>query len=257
MRLIPVLCVMAVSLSVGLGCASSQGRKPLSSEEKAGLLLEAANGAVQEGDIPGALQLIDASEKESGGPTAESWLVKGLAMASRHESRLAVKHLRESLKLRPDFAPAQNVLGKLLLDQANYAEAETYLKRAASDLRFRDGYKARTSLGILYYRRGEYSKSRQELDRAILDEPQQACIAYYYRGHIELKDGQMESAIRDYGQASRKYCTGMADAHFALGIALERAKRFTDAKKKFLEIRQTFPETQVASQALERLKTLP
>src|SRR5690606_14700263 len=136
-------------------------------------------------------------------------------------------------------------------------EAQLHLEAASSDALYRDSFKADTNLGILFYRRGELAKAVEKLDRAIRSSPLRSCHAYYYRGHIGLKQGRFEEAARFYDKATQKFCAGFADAHLALGIAYQRGRQYDKARKKYLDIKQAFPGTKVADQAMERLKFLP
>jgi TolA-binding protein len=95
------------------------------------------------------------------------------------------------------------------------------------------------------------------LNRAVLDAPNQACIALYYRGHIKLREAKFDEAIHDYDQATRKTCAKFGEAHLALGIAYEKNRQFELARKTFLEIQKRYPNTKLAEQALDQLRYLP
>ena len=236
-------------------CATD-GHKSLTKNERARLLVDAASGAIAEGDPTGALQLLVQAEKEDA-KIPELYHTRSLAFFYKHDLNQAIRDSRKAIEIKPDYSEAQNTLGKFLLDAGQSKEAEKHLKIAAADPLYRETFKAHTNLGILYYRGGDYHGALSELDKAILEEPNSACVAYYYRGHLELKEGRFPDAVKDYASATRRFCAGFADAHFALGIAYERGKQYDLAKKKFLDIRQAFPNTKVADQAVERLKYLP
>ena len=84
-----------------------------------------------------------------------------------------------------------------------------------------------------------------------------SCVAYYYRGHLNLRENRFKEASRDYEHATQKFCAGFADAHFALGVAYLRNKQYDLARKKFLEIKQRYPNTEMADQAMDRLRYIP
>ena len=145
----------------------------------------------------------------------------------------------------------------MLLDSGNYHDAEAPLLKAASDPSYADAYKPHSNLGILFYRRGQFVPAQKYLNQAVAEAPARACIAHYYLGHIQLKQGKFSEATRSYDRATQNFCTNFADAHLALGIAYERNKQYDLARKKFLDIKINFPNSQIAEQAMDRLTYLP
>jgi TolA-binding protein len=82
-------------------------------------------------------------------------------------------------------------------------------------------------------------------------------VAFYYRGHVNLRKGLTKSAISDYSAATNKFCAKMPDAHMALARVYERDNDLEHARKKYLDITQNFPNTKFSQEAMERLKNLP
>jgi Tfp pilus assembly protein PilF len=250
--------ISLLPLLAGLtSCAHSSSKpKELSKEEKAALYLDASYAALNDGDTVSAFQHVVRAEKEDP-DLPEIYHMKGLIYAAKHDFPSAVAQMRKALKMNPDFSAANNSMGKLLIDIGKYDEAIPYLLKAAGDPLYREAFKALTNLGILYYRRMDYQKSLDELNQAITLFPEQSCIAYYYRGHIEIQHSDFKNAIHDYDRATRRYCTSFKDAQLALGIAYERSKQYDRARKKFVEIRDQFPDTPVAEEAVNHLRYLP
>jgi tetratricopeptide (TPR) repeat protein len=182
---------------------------------------------------------------------------RALAFNAKSDPERAAVEARKAIKLAPRYMDAHHTLGKLAMDLGRFEEAEKHLLIAANEPLYREGYKARTALGVLAYRRGMYARASEHLRKAVETEPQTACVAYYYQGHIALKNAAFKDAVQKYTEASRRYCSGFADAHLALGIAYERDKQYDRARKKFLDIRKAFPETKAADQAMERLRFIP
>jgi Tfp pilus assembly protein PilF len=244
-------------LSVALtACATSNSTKRLSSEERAGLYIDAANGALVDGQPVTALQ--DLAEAEKIAPKMpELFHMRALVYAAKGDPAQAIQAAKRAIELNPKYSAANTTLGKLLMDNGKSEEAVKYLKAAASDDLYAESFKPLTSLGILYYRKMDLPTATQYLDKAVAADPRGACLAYYYRGHIHLHKGEFRQAINDYNQATRRFCAGFAEAHLALGIAYERDKQYDVARKKFLEIKEHFSTTSVAEQAISHLKYLP
>ena len=250
--------VLLVFCALGLwSCASFISKeKEMTLDERGRLYVEVANGAIVEGDAIGALENLAKAERLAPN-LPELHHSRALAYSMKKENDKALAAARKAVLLKPDYSQANNTLGKFLIDIGQYAEAEAPLLQASKDNFNREAFKADTNLGILYYRTAKYSSALQHLDKAIEEAPGATCIAYYYRGHLELKDVHLRNAIQEYEKATQKFCGGFADAHFALGVAYERSRNYDRARKIFLDIRQNFPNTKVAEQAIDRLKSLP
>lgn len=242
--------------SYGLSGCTSAPKSNLSAKEKSLMLIQVAAGAINEGDPTGALTVLFEAE-ELGNHSPELHHLKSLAFFFKKDLVTALKEARIAVKLNPNFAEANNTLGKLLLDLGNYSEAEKYLKNAAENPLYRDAYRAQTNLGMLHYKKGEFATAEKFFNDAIDSNPTLACVSYYYRGQIKINDAKFESALRDFDRATEKYCGSFEEAHFAIGMAYSKSKQFAKARKKFVEIRTLFPDTPTAEKAMEQLRFLP
>ncbi len=247
--------LMMITLSI-VGCSSLPPQKELTHTERASKLLEIANGALAEGDSTGALQTLIKAEQEDA-TLPEIYHSKALAFFSKHDVTSAIANAQKAVKMKFDYSDANNTLGKLFIETGKYDTAIPYLLNAAQDPLYRDTYKAWTNLGILKYRQGYYQQSKEFLDQAILANPLKSCIAYYYRGHIGLKDLQITTAIENYTQATKKFCTSFGDAYLALGLAYQQNRQYDSARKAFLAIQTLYPNTLLADQAIDYLKYIP
>ncbi len=245
-----------LSLVALSACSSAPEKKQLTKRERALLYVELANGALVEGDPTGALQALRSAE-EFDPSLPEIYHSRALAFEAKKDIPTALIEAKKAAMMAPNSSTAQNTLGKLLLDSGRNAEAITPLSRAAHDPYYTESYKPLTNLGILYYRQGDYAKSEQNLNRAVQSSPIQSCHAHYYLGHIHLRKGEFDQSIREYERATQRFCARFADAHFALGIAFERSHRFDDARKVYLSIRSSFPRSQIADKAMDRLRDIP
>jgi type IV pilus assembly protein PilF len=257
------LALLLSFLALFGGCATSgDGEHPLdgkpikSPRERAQLLIEAADGSLTEGDPIGALQFL--ARAESLDPKyAPIYHAKALAYAYRKDYPSALREMKKSVGLDPENPYALNTYGKFLLDAGRLDEAEPLLKKAGDNPVFRESFKANTNLGILYYRRGDYDRANRRFQKSINDDPAHSCIAYYYQGHLAVRAKDLEKALSLYERATEKQCAAFADAHLAVAMMDERLGKNDDARKKYLEIRQNFPDSKAAETAMERLKKIP
>jgi tetratricopeptide (TPR) repeat protein len=220
------------------------------------MLVDIANGSIMEGDATSALESLFRAEKLAP-QLPELYHSEALAFNMKHDLPTALAKARKAVALKPDYADANNTLGKLLIDSGRSDEAIAPLTRAANDPIYREAYKALTNLGIIYYRREDYSHADIYFTRAVMDSPGAACVAFYYRGHLRLRDSRFQEALSDYDNAGKRACAGFADAQFAMGLAYERSKQYDLARKKYLEIETRFPKTKFADQAMNHLRSLP
>lgn len=231
----------------------------MSRAEKFTIQLDMADGYLRENDPVGALQTLMAAQDLAADKTERGRLehLRALAYFSKKEPEAALIAARKAAENLPDSPEAQNNLGRLLLDAGKGSEAEPWLIKAAANQVYRDAYRSNTNLGILYYRRGDDDRASVALKKATEQSPAGACVAYYYLGHLNLKENRYQEAVKNYDRATQKFCAAFVDAHLALGIAFERGKQFDKARRKFLEIRDGFPNTTASEQAMERLRHLP
>jgi Tfp pilus assembly protein PilF len=246
------------SLSLLVSCATLDSPKPtkLTSAQKAEIMVQAAFAAVQEGDPTGALQaLVQAEELSPKSPNVHH--VKAIAYFTKKLMPQAIASAKRAVELDPKFSDGHNTLGRILLETGDSKGAEAALLKSANDPLYRDAFKSRINLGILNYNLGKFPSARTYFDSAIQESPTGACIAYYYRGNLLIKQNRVNEAIKDYDQATKKLCTHFTDAHLALGIAYQRNGQNDKAKRKFLSISELFPDTPAADQAMNLLKDIP
>lgn len=228
----------------------------MSAGEKAAIHVAAAQGALEERDPIGALAHIAEAEKLNK-DMPELYHVRALAFHQRKMSVEALIAARKAVELAPLFSAANNTLGKLLMDEGRFDEALVYLQKAATDTLYRDAFKAHTAIGIINYKRNRYDLALQGFDRAIQDAPATSCVAHFYKGQVQLARSDYSGAIGSFEKATMRVCSQYAEAHLALGLALERGDLVTRAKKKYLDISKVFPNSKIAEQAMERLRGLP
>ncbi len=251
-----IFLVVLGSVSIQ-GCASEKKKaSEMSRSDRARMLIEVANGALLEGDPTGALQTLTQAESvDSSLPELHHSFA--LAYFRKHDLKRAIQSAKRAIELKPEYPEANNTLGKLLIENDQLLEAVAPLERAARNPLSREAYKAWTNLGIVSYRLGDLPQAEKMMDNAITEAPMAACVAFYYRGQIKLRNNDVKSAISDYDRATRKICASFGDAYLALGIAYEQSKQYELARKTFLEVEKRFPNTKIAEQAMDRVRFLP
>lgn len=252
--------VIPLILTLGIlsnsGCSTSSKSKELTKAESARLILDIAAGAINENDPTSALESIRHAETLAP-ELPEIPFLRSLAFELRKDFDRAIIEIKKALTLNPKSSAVNAQLGKLMLEVSKPADAVRPLTQAANDPYYREAFKARTHLGILFYRRGELEIAEKHFKRAVGESPIMACMAHYYLGHIALKNAKFDEAIRNYDRSTRALCASFADGHFAMGVAYQRARKTDQAKKKFLTVQQQFPRSRAAERSLDHLRDLP
>lgn len=251
---LPTLILLCVALSA---CSSSpKSEEKVTGKERAKLLVELAGANLTENDPTSALIALNEAREINDAIPEEHYLF-ALAYYQKNELKLATESARRAVRLDPKFSAAKNTLGKMLMDQGKFDEAEKYLTEAAKDLTARDAYVAKTNLGILYYKRMNFDRAKIWLSSAIKDAGDGACMASYYRGQIYLEENDLQKASQDLNKGSRNGCSQFTDAHLAFGRTLIRMKKYDQARAKLLEIQQLFPTSDAADKANAYLREIP
>ncbi len=240
----------------GMETRDGDDRPKLTPEARGVMMIQVANGAILERDPVGALQALKQAETLAP-DNPDLHHTKALAFFLKQDLTSAIASARRSVELKPDYSVANNTLGKLLMDAGQYAEAETYLQKAANDNLSYEAFKARTNLGVLNYQRGKYTVSRFHLDLAIREEPKEACVARFYRAQLFLRESKAADAIKDLKGATMDACSRYGEAHLALGMAYLQNHQNDLARKKLFEVSQLFPGTDFAERSLEALRNVP
>jgi len=115
----------------------------------------------------------------------------------------SIAQLSEAVRLRPDWAQAQNALGEAQKAFGDLASArKAFEKAVACDPRFAQ---ARVNLGLVLLESGDFSAAAPQLDRAIalLGQIPDAAYPHYLRAKIYAEDTQTQKAATELEQAVR------------------------------------------------------
>ena len=241
---------------LALQACSTSGKKSLSQEERVRLLVDMGNSSLIDGDPTGALvSFLQAENLDSSLPELNHSLA--ITYYLKNDLKMALKYAQKAVSQKPSYSIAQNTLGKIHLELNQLDQAKEALTVAASDPVNREAYKAWTNLGVVEERRENWSAAEKMYTEAIRSEPLNSCIAYFYRGNLKLKKNQYTEAIQDYTLASQKFCAKFGGAFLALGQAYQQSKQYDLARKTYLEVVKRYPDTSMASQAMEQLRFMP
>jgi tetratricopeptide (TPR) repeat protein len=215
-----------------------------------------ASASLAEGDPTSGLQALAEAEKIDPS-VAEIRYLRTRAFHMKQDYPRALVEIKKFLEISPKSSDGLLTLGILQMELGKPKEALAPLMEAANDPLYERASQAQTNLGILHYRQGEFQEAEYWFNKAVLEAPATACVAYYYRGHLRLKESKFKDAKEAYQRSTQQFCGAFGEGFIALGIVYQHLKDFDQARKTFLEVQQRFPNTKLAEQAMERLRKLP
>ncbi len=187
--------------------------------------------AANEGKIQEAVKALrEAIKKDPSFPDAHNAIAL-LYHVSLGRPDLAEPEYKKALDLKPDYAEAANNYCALLLDLKRWKEAETYCRKALSNVLYPTPHLARGNLAMALYHQGRTDEAITELKAALLTQPK-FCVGYRSLGRIYDETGETAKAL-DAFEHFVKACPDRAEAHFLLGQVRLKTGDVTGAKTAF------------------------
>jgi tetratricopeptide (TPR) repeat protein len=184
--------------------------------------------------------------------TAENYVARynlAAVLETRGELAEAAGQLRETVRIRPRFAPAHAALGQVLAKQGRPEQALPELQTAVSLKPDLGGVHVR--LGSVLGTLGRTEEATAAFSEAIRLQPDNA-DAHYNFGIALAQDGRLQDAAREF-RTTVKLRPADVEARFNLGIALARLGSADEAITELSEAVRIRPEFTDARQALEDL----
>jgi protein O-mannosyl-transferase len=162
----------------------------------------------------------------------------GGELLARGRTEEAIPHLREAIRLSPDYAAAHVNLGLALEQKGQTAEAIRHLEEA---VRLKPDYvDAHMNLGNALLRSGQIAAAIRHMQEAIRLQPDDAA-AHNNLGGALCQEGRITEAIQEF-QAALRLQPGQAEAHNNLGIVFYRQGRIDEAIRQFQETLRLKPD---------------
>lgn len=164
-------------------------------------------------------------------------------------------HLKEAIKLKPDYSDAYNYLGFVYFRDGKVDEAIKNYHKALENELYLNPQDAHLNLGVAYLSRKEYRQAMSHLQEAIRLVPDFAA-AYNNLGQAYEGLGQYDKA-RVYYERAVELNPQYANAYLNLGKLLYRSGERKRARWSFIQVIKLEPGSDSAMEAqgyLRRLK---
>jgi type IV pilus assembly protein PilF len=232
-------------------CATSTPQQ----KNEAELHLQIGSGFLSHGNYPAALRELQTAESlDPNSEVIENNL--GLVYFVRQRNELAEQHLRQALKIKPNYTEALNNLARVHIEEGYYDEAIVELGRVLNDLTYDSAEKAWVNLGMAYFRKGQFDQAKLKLAEAIRLN-RQNCLAHtlYGRSLLELRETLRAAEELDVAigtcQASR-----YDEPHYFSGIAYYKLGNTDKAIARMEEVIKLYPSGDYAPKAQSMLKQM-
>ena len=164
-------------------------------------------------------------------------------------------HLKEAIRLKPDYSMAHNYLGVIYFRTGRTDMAIESYKKALENVLYLSPQKARFNLGAAYLSLKLYDRAVEQLEEVTRLVPDYAA-AYIYLGRAYEGLNMDRKAKRSF-QKAVEFAPESPHAHFYLGQLFYRTGDGRSAAKSFKEVvRLAAPDSELAREAERYLKTL-
>ena len=163
-------------------------------------------------------------------------------------------HLKQAIRLKPDYSNAYNYLGFVYFRDGKVDEAIKNYHKALENELYLNPQDAHLNLGVAYLSRKEYRKAMPHLQEAIRLVPD-FTAAYNNLGRAYEGLGQYDKA-RFYYEKATESNPRYADAYLNLGKLYYRSGERKKAKNNFIQVIRLAPASEKAMEAQSYLRKL-
>jgi len=197
-------------------------------------------------DATNALRcLILADQKQPNDPLIHYDL--GDAYDRRGMPDKASQHFQQAIQLKPDYAEAQNALGKVYAGQGRYDEALQVLQQALSNPFYQTPFLTLFNIGLVYEKQQNWQLALAHYQHT-LKANKNFGPAHYRMGKVLEATGRKAEARDSYANAVQ-YASNVAEVHFDFARLAYETGDFTNAAFSFSRVIKLAPNTPLAAEA--------
>ncbi len=178
----------------------------------------------------------------------------GLVYMAKERLDLAIENYRTALKIKPNLAPAINALGIAYLREGRWDMAIEQFERLTGDLLYATPHFPLYGLGIAYFNKKEYEKSKSNFEEAVNLQPK-FFEAFWWLGKTDLEMGRIQES-RDALNEAIKISPKFTPAYMILAQTYLMTGEIGKAEQAYKQVVEIAPDSPDAKQAEKELKQL-
>jgi superkiller protein 3 len=154
---------------------------------------------------------------------------RGMEAVNQGHAEAAITNLEEAIRIHPQYVRALNDLGVVYLKLERFEEAEaTFRKAIEVNKRF---FHPRLNLGLVLEKEGKYQEALEVLEPLYNENHGmlEVCMAYATALDRTGRLDEAQKLFKAVAEAKNLAQSVRADAHFGLGLILNRQGKYVDA----------------------------
>ncbi len=247
------LCILLIGVIVAVAGGCATGTVSTSDREEAKIHYRMGNVYFKDGDYPSALEELTIAVELN--PTEATYhnLLGVTYFVSKKMYAEAISHLKEAVRLDPEYSDAHINLSAIYLDMKQWDDAITHSEAALDNIFFRTPERAHNNIGQAYHGKGLYAEALKHFKEAVKAREDFA-FAYSNMG-LTLKElGRLDDAVIAHKKAIE--IMPSATFYFNLGKAYIAKKEKDEAIKAFSKVVEMAPGSNEAASAQEYIGLL-
>jgi type IV pilus assembly protein PilF len=246
------LCVLfAMLLLISSGCATLN-RDP-SDNYTTSQLQQTGERFMGAGDLGQALKYLSLAEKRQPNSAVIQYDL-GLAYYERGLKLDAFNHLKKALALKPDYAEAENALGRYYAEQGQVDQAQWCFERALANPFYTTPQLALYNLGLIYEKKGDPETALKQYQEAVRLKRDYG-PAYYRIGLLLEQMRRADAAREAYGNAI-EFSPDLVEAQYRYGVMSYSAGELENAFYSLNRVVKLAPHSTMAEDAWKYLDRL-
>lgn len=249
------LAARGIALALALALCGAGGCVSQKRITRAEGQLTLGTAYLKEGNIEASIATLRKAAKED----PRNWRVQsvlGVAYVQRDEPELAEQAFKRALRINPGAADILNNYGTMLLKYERYEEAVVVLEEARNDMEYRQPALVLSNLSLALTEAGRPAEGVRRAQEAIQRAPN-LCEAHFHLGLALERAGDKESAIEAYGQQAQLCPQESTGALLRVGCLQAETGDTEAARATLTEILLEAPSSPLSSAAKECLARLP
>ncbi len=179
----------------------------------------------------------------------------GMSYYFREQVGLAEEQLKKAVDLDGKNSDARMNLGSLYLAKKNYKEAREQFEKVLEDLTYPTQYRNFYNLAIVNLNEGDRRMAFEFLARSI-KEKSDYCPAHYKLGEMYAEEYRFKQALDSFKESGKGTCVSEPSPHYQQAMSLLNLNKPMEAKLKFQEITEKFPNTRFGTMAAIQIKKI-